>query len=76
MAFKDNLYYLRVKAGLTQQELADKLGVTRSIVTRYELGSKTPPLATVTALAAIFECTVDELVNGVKNPKKEGGSKS
>lgn len=69
MAFKDNLYYLRVRAGLTQQELADKLGVTRSIVTRYELGSKTPPLATVTALAAIFDCTVDELVNGIKQPQ-------
>lgn len=69
MAFKDNLYYLRVRAGLTQQELADKLGVTRSIVTRYELGSKTPPLATVTALAVIFGCSVDELVNGIKQPQ-------
>lgn len=66
MAFKDNLCYFRTKMGLTQEELADKVGVARSIVTRYELGDRTPPLATLTRLAKIFDCSLDDLVYGPK----------
>lgn len=64
MTFKESLYYYRTKAGLTQQELADKIGVTRSIVTRYELGDKTPPYATLMRLTQIFGCSVNDLAYG------------
>lgn len=70
MAFKDNLYYYRTKAQLTQQELADKIGVARSIETRYELGDKTPPLATLIRLADVLDCTVNDLVYGPNTAKE------
>lgn len=70
MAFKDNLYYFRTKAHLTQQELAEKVGVARSILTRYELGDRTPPLATLIRLANELDCSVNDLVYG-PDPAKE-----
>lgn len=70
MTFKDNLYYFRTKAHLTQQELAEKIGVARSIVTRYELGDKTPPLATLIRLANELDCSVNDLVYGPDTAKE------
>lgn len=70
MAFKDNLYYYRNKAHLTQQELADKVGVARSILTRYELGDRTPPLPTLIRLANELDCSVNDLVYGPDRNKE------
>lgn len=67
MAFKDNLYYFRAKAGLTQQELADKCGVARSYVSAFELGTRTPTLDTLKNLAYTLDCSVNDLVYGVNN---------
>ena len=62
MAFKDNLYAFRCKAGLSQQELADKCGVSRQAVNGYELGVKTPKLETLLLIAKALNCTTDELL--------------
>lgn len=45
---------LRVRWALSQDELADLLGVHQSSVSRYELGAEHPPLATALALQVIF----------------------
>lgn len=70
MAFKDNLYYFRAKAGLTQQELADKCGVARSYVSAFELGIRTPTLDTLKNLANSLDCSVTDLVYGVNEVKE------
>lgn len=70
MAFKDNLYYFRTKAGLTQQELADKCGVARSYVSAFELGTRTPTLDTLKTLANSLDCSVTDLVYGVNEIKE------
>lgn len=70
MAFKDNLYYYRTKAQLTQQELADKVSVSRSLIARYEKGYDSPSLNTLIRLAAAFDCTVNDLVYGVNGVTK------
>lgn len=70
MAFKDNLYYFRAKAGLTQQELADKCGVARSYVSAFELGTRTPTLDTLKTLANSLDCSVTDLVYGVNEIKE------
>jgi transcriptional regulator with XRE-family HTH domain len=44
----------RRKKGLTQQELADSLGVARSLVARYESDSVTPPLSKIKKLSEIL----------------------
>lgn len=62
MAFKDNLYYFRTKSHLTQQELADKVCVSRSLIARYEQGYDSPSLNTLMRLASVFGCSVNDLV--------------
>lgn len=61
--FKDNLLYLRTKAGLTQAELAEKCGITQQAIFGYEIGTKTPRLEVLIALAKALGCTTDALLN-------------
>lgn len=49
--------------GITQTQLAKKLGVTRSAVNAWEMGVSTPQLKHVMAMAEIFHTTVDGLLN-------------
>lgn len=71
MAFKNNLYYFRAKAQLTQQELADKCGIARSYVSAFELGSRTPTLETLQNLAKSLDCSVNDLMYGPGTEKSE-----
>ena len=47
---------------MTQSALADKLGVTRQAVSRYELGDSFPDVSVLVTIAEIFEVTLDELI--------------
>lgn len=59
--FSDNLVYLRKRAGLSQQELADKMEVSRSLVGMYESGQRMPSYEMLEALADIFNVNIDFL---------------
>ena len=50
--------------GITQQVLAERIGVTQSCIARWEKGVTEPPIATLVKLADIFNCTIDELIEG------------
>jgi transcriptional regulator with XRE-family HTH domain len=54
--------------GWTQQELADRLGVSRAAVSHLEGGLNIPGERTVTILAGIFKCEPHELVTGTSYP--------
>ena len=53
---------LRLEAGLTQEDLAGKIGLTRSAYTMIENGDRTPSLRTAKALADTLGVTVDQLI--------------
>lgn len=53
---------VRLSKKLTQQALADALGTQRSTVAMWETGQSKPRADTLIKLAAIFGCTVDELL--------------
>ena len=53
---------LRKKRKLTQRQLADKLGLTRSTVCSYENNTITPPTEIVKRLAVIFDVSADYLL--------------
>ena len=53
---------IRKKIGLSQAELAQRVGVTRESISRYEDGSRTPSLQVFQKLASALGCTLDELV--------------
>lgn len=52
---------LRLSSGLTQQQLADELGIGRVNYTRYENGTVRPDYETIIKLADYYDITLDEL---------------
>jgi len=63
--FKDNLITLRKIRQLTQEDVADKIGVTRQSVAKWESGETMPDLEKCRRLAEFFGVTLDDLANYV-----------
>ena len=61
--FKDNLVQLRKLQQMTQEDIADKLGVTRQSVAKWEAGESIPDLDKCKQLAEIFGVSLDDLAN-------------
>ncbi|MCD8216007.1 MAG: helix-turn-helix domain-containing protein [Clostridiales bacterium] len=62
MSIGNNIKKLRTENNLTQEQLADALGVARPLISQFERGSKTPTLALAAGIAKILNCTTDDLV--------------
>lgn len=62
--FQERLYTLRKERGLSQEDLANEVGVSRQAVQKWESGAAQPSLDKLTALARYFGVTLDWLVNG------------
>lgn len=58
---KNSVYDMRTKKGITQQDLAEAVEVTRQTVIAIERGNYTPSVALALALARYFRCSVEEL---------------
>ncbi|MBR6387254.1 MAG: helix-turn-helix domain-containing protein [Thermoguttaceae bacterium] len=61
--FKENLAFLRERRGLTQEELANAVGVARQTVAKWESGASTPDLEKSRRLADALDVSLDELAN-------------
>ena len=61
--FKDNLLELRKLKHLTQEDLAERVGVTRQAVAKWEAGETMPDLDKSKLLAEILEVSLDDLAN-------------
>lgn len=57
------LKQLRENNGMTQQELAQKIGVTQALIARYEKNAKVPSLPVTIMIADVFNCSIDPLVD-------------
>ena len=62
MDFGTRLKILRKQAGLTQQQLATQLGITKSVVSFYELQERSPSPEVLIKLASIFHVSADYLL--------------
>ena len=71
--FADMLRFLRKRTGLTQAELAQKTGISRSRINNYENGLREPDFETAEAFADFFNVNMDTLMGRVeiKNPVTE-----
>lgn len=69
MTFAEKLIELRKSKGWSQEELGEKLDVTRQTVSKWELGSTTPEMEKIIALSELFNITTDELIKGT-TPEK------
>ena len=63
MKFGENLYNLRIKKKLSQEKLAEKIGVSRQSVSKWENGSAYPEMNRILELCKIFSCQLNDLVN-------------
>ncbi|MBR6384952.1 MAG: helix-turn-helix domain-containing protein [Ruminococcus sp.] len=60
--FSDNLILLRKAKNMTQEELAEKLNVTRQTLSKWETGDSLPDIEKCRMIAEIFDVSIDELV--------------
>ena len=56
------LHRMRIKYGYSQKQVADKLGVSASIISGYETGERTPSTELLLALSYLYNCSTDYLL--------------
>lgn len=61
--FKENLISMRKMHGYSQEELAEKIGVSRQTLSKYETGESLPDIEKCRLLAAALDVRIDDLVN-------------
>ena len=66
--FGSRLKELRLQVGLTQKQLADQLGITKSVVSFYELRERTPSPEVLVKMASVFHVSADYLL-GIEKGK-------
>ncbi len=64
MTFSEKLMELRRSRGWSQEQLGERLGVTRQTVSKWELGETTPEMEKLSAMSELFGISLDELVKG------------
>lgn len=64
MSLGENLQFIREKQGLTQEQLAERMGVSRQSVSKWEGDAMMPELEKLTALCELAGCTLDTLLRG------------
>ena len=62
MKFNEKLIELRKKQGLSQEELAEKIFVTRQAVSRWETGDTIPNIDTLKLLSKLFDVSINTLL--------------
>ena len=60
---------LREQKGVTQKEVADAIGCTATVYSRYERGEREPDISTLCSLADYFEVSTDTLIGYIKKYK-------
>lgn len=63
MKFGENLQKLRKEKGISQEQLAEQLGVTRQSVSKWESGNSYPEMDKIVAICNLFHCDMDILIN-------------
>lgn len=63
MNFGENLKTLRKNSKMSQETLADKVGVSRQSVSKWEVGDAYPEMSNILQLCSIFHCNINDLIN-------------
>lgn len=74
MTTGEKLALLRKRKGMTQEELAEQLGVSRQSVSRWEMDVSFPETDKLIKLSKLYECSIDYLLNdGIQEKERMGG---
>lgn len=71
MTFAEKLKTLRKQAGISQEKLAEKLGVSRQAVTKWETDMGIPDIDNIMAVSKLFDISIDELLGNENVEKKQ-----
>ena len=71
MTVGDRIQSLRKSKGMSQEELADQVGVSRQAVSKWESEQATPDLDKVVIMSELFEVTTDYLLKGIEPVKMD-----
>ena len=71
MKFHEKLFALRKAAAMTQNDLAEKLNVSRQAVSRWEMGTAMPDVENLIAISDLFSVTLDELLRKGPVPERQ-----
>lgn len=71
MTLEEQIKYYRKQAGLSQEKMAEKIGVSRQAITKWENGTGIPDIANLMAIADLLQISVDELFSNEKSEKKQ-----
>jgi len=64
MAFPENLQFIRSRAGVTQEQLAEQLEVSRQTVSKWESGASFPEMDTLLRICDLYDINLDTLLRG------------
>lgn len=67
MNMADRIQSLRKAKGMSQEELADKIGVSRQAVSKWESGQSTPDSEKIIIMSELFEVTTDYILKGIES---------
>lgn len=70
MTFAEKLKSIRKQAGMSQEQLAEKLGVSRQAVTKWETEAGIPDIENIMAISALFDISIDEMLSNERGEKK------
>lgn len=68
---EERINLLRKKMGLSQEELANKIGVSRQAVSKWESGQSMPDLDKIIALSELFGVSTDYILKGTEDVSKD-----
>lgn len=71
MDFSEKIRDIRKKQGLSQEQLAEKIGVSRQAITKWETGKGLPDMENMIIMSEIFKTTIDELISSDTPDKEE-----
>ncbi|MCR5722886.1 MAG: helix-turn-helix transcriptional regulator [Lachnospiraceae bacterium] len=71
MEFNNKLYELRKQKGLSQEELAGRLNVSRQTISKWEVGESAPDMDNLVSISELFGVSLDELVLDKTSEKEQ-----
>lgn len=63
MSFQNGVFQARKKSGYSQEEVAEKIGVSRQTISKWETGETTPDIFQAKRMSMIYKVTLDELID-------------
>ena len=75
MKFQEKLINIRKEKNLSQEALAEKLGMSRQAISKWESGTSYPDMATIIRLAKTLDCKIDNLIDDDVIDKKNETNK-